>query len=161
MKFIKESIPYLIIVLVVLLIRTFIATPVIVQGTSMVPTLDGGELMILEKFDLNYKRFDIVVVSSSVEGKNLIKRVIGLPGETIRYYNGQLFINDSLVNDTYGYGTTSDFEAVTLDEDEYFLMGDNREISLDSRSLGVIKKSEIDGKANLVLFPFKKIGVVK
>ena len=58
-----------------------------------------------------------------------IKRVIGLPGETIRYYNGQLFINDSLVNDTYGYGTTSDFEAVTLDEDEYFLMGDNREIS--------------------------------
>ncbi len=160
MKIIKELIPYLIIILVVMVIRTFIFTPIMVDGQSMVPTLEGNEIMILKKYDTSYERFDIVVVNKSVEGDNLIKRVIGLPGETIYYENGLLYINDKVVEDVYAYGETLDFEKITLGADEYFLMGDNREISLDSRSIGVIKKQEIEGTTNLVVYPFNKFGKV-
>lgn len=161
MKFIRELIPYLIIILVVLILRTFVVTPIIVSGESMVPTLDGGELMILKKYDTSYERFDIVVVNKNVEGDNLIKRVIGLPGETIRYRNGNLYINDEIIEDTYAYGETGNFREITLGNDEYFLMGDNREISLDSRSLGIIKNKEIEGTVGIVLYPFNKLGSVK
>ncbi|MBE6156843.1 MAG: signal peptidase I [Firmicutes bacterium] len=161
MKFIKELIPYLIIIAVVISIRTFIVTPIIVQGESMVPALDGGEIMILKKYDTSYERFDIVVVNKSVEGDNLIKRVIGLPGETIRYKNNKLYINDEIVNDIYAYGDTGNFQEITLGEDEYFLMGDNREISKDSRTIGIIKSQEIEGTVGVVLYPFNKIGKVK
>ncbi len=161
MKFIKELIPYLVIILVVVTIRTFIVTPIVVQGESMVPTLDGGEVMVLKKYDTNYDRFDIVVVNKSVEGDNLIKRVIGLPGETIRYRNNTLYINDKVIEDIYAYGDTGNFQEITLGDDEYFLMGDNRAISLDSRALGIIKKQEIEGTVGIVLFPFNKFGSVK
>ena len=161
MKFIKELIPYLVIILVVVTIRTFIVTPIVVQGESMVPTLDGGEVMVLKKYDTNCDRFDIVVVNKRVEGGNLIKRVIGLPGETIRYRNNTLYINDKVIEDIYAYGDTGNFQEITLGDDEYFLMGDNRAISLDSRALGIIKKQEIEGTVGIVLFPFNKFGSVK
>ncbi len=161
MKVIKELIPYLMIILIVIVIRTFLFTPIMVQGESMVPTLDGNEIMILKKYDTSYERFDIVVVSKSVEGDNLIKRVIGLPGETIEYKDNKLYINNKVIEDVYGSGKTEDFYQVTLGEDEYFLMGDNRKISLDSRILGVIKKEEIEGTVGIVLYPFSRFGKVK
>lgn len=161
MRFIKESIPYLAIILLVITIRTFIVTPVIVRGDSMYPTLDGNEVMLLKKYDTNYERFDIVVINKSVEGDNLIKRVIGLPNETIRYKNGLLYINDNLVDDTYAYGETENFQEITLGDDEYFVMGDNRRVSLDSRIIGVIKKDEVEGTVGPIVYPFNKIGFVK
>ena len=142
-------------------IRTFIVTPVIVRGDSMYPTLDGNEVMLLKKYDTNYERFDIVVINKSVEGDNLIKRVIGLPNETIRYKNGLLYINDNLVDDTYAYGETENFQEITLGDDEYFVMGDNRRVSLDSRIIGVIKKDEVEGTVGPIVYPFNKIGFVK
>ncbi len=161
MKIIKELIPYLVIIFIVICIRTFFITPVMVQGESMVPTLAGNEIMLLKKYDTNYQRFDIVVVSKSVEGDNLIKRVIGLPGETIKYRNEKLYINDLEIKDIYAYGKTGNIREITLADDEYFLMGDNREISLDSRTFGVIKKAEIEGKTNFIIYPFNKIGKAK
>lgn len=161
MKLIKELIPYLIIILIVVTIRTFIVTPIIVQGNSMVPTLNGKEIMLLKKYDTDYERFDIVVVNKNVEGDNLIKRVIGLPGETIKYRNNKLYINNEVIEDVYAYGNTNNFKEITLGKDEYFLMGDNREISLDSRLLGVIKHQEIEGTVGIILFPFNKFGKVE
>ncbi len=161
MKIIKELIPYLVIILVVLVLRTFVITPIVVQGESMVPTLAGDEVMILKKYDTSYERFDIVVVNKSVEGDNLIKRVIGLPGETIRYTDGKLYINDKVVKDKYAFGNTNNFREIKLGEDEYFVMGDNRAISLDSRVLGIIKHDEIEGTVGMVIYPFNKIGKVK
>lgn len=158
MKYIRETIPYLIIILVVLILRTFIVTPIMVSGESMVPTLDGGEIMILKKYDTTYERFDIVVINKSVEGDSLIKRVIGLPGDKIKYRNNKLYINDEVMEDSYAFGKTENFREITLGEDEYFLMGDNREISLDSRTLGIIKHQEIEGTVGIILFPFNKIG---
>lgn len=160
MKIIKELNSYLLIIFIVLVIRIFIFTPVIVSGESMVPTLKGGELMILKKYDKSYKRYDIVVISKHVEGEELIKRVMGLPGERIKCYDNKIYINDQVIEDIYGYGITDDFSEYVLGDDEYFVMGDNREISLDSRLIGIIKKNEIEGKTNFIIFPFKSFGKV-
>ena len=114
MKYIKESIPYLEIILIVFFIRTFIITPIKVDGESMVPTLKGNEVMILKKYDKSYNRFDIVVVNKNVEGDSLIKRVIALPGETISYSNNTLYINGEVLKDEYAYGITEDFKEIEL-----------------------------------------------
>ncbi len=158
MKVIKNLIPYLAIIALVMMIRSFIATPIIVQGDSMKPTLNGNEIMMLKKYDKNFERFDVVVVNKSVEGDNLIKRVIGMPGETIEYKNDQLYINGKVIDDPYGTGITGVIKPITMGENEYFVMGDNRTVSLDSRVLGVIAKDEIEGTVNFVIYPFKKFG---
>lgn len=160
-KIIKEILSYVVIILVVLLIRTYIGTPVKVNGTSMVPTLKEGNILVLNKLDKSFSREDIVVINKKVEGSTIIKRVIGLPNEKIKCINGTIFINDKKYDDKYGSGQTSDFEEITLKSDEYFVLGDNRTISKDSRSLGPIKEKYIEGTTKIILYPFNKIGKVK
>ena len=155
-KFIKELIPYIIVIIIVILI-----TPVIVNGDSMKPTLNENEILLLNKYDKEYKRFDIVVLDKSVEGDNLIKRIIALPNETLEYKDEKLYINDKEITDKFNFGTTKKIDRVTLGEDEYYVMGDNRSISLDSRILGKINKTQIEGKVNFTLFPFNKFGKIK
>lgn len=161
MKYLKELYPYIIIIIVVVLIRTFIITPIRVNGDSMVPTLESQEIMILKKYDKSFDRFDIVVVDKSVEGSNLIKRVIGLPDEKIKCKDGKIYINDEKIDDVYAFGETEDFLEITLKDNEYFVMGDNREVSLDSRKFGAVFDYELKGTTNLVIFPFSKAGKVK
>ena len=161
MKYLKELYPYIIIIIVVVLIRTFIVTPIRVNGDSMVPTLESKEIMILKKYDKSFDRFDIVVVDKSVEGSNLIKRVIGLPNERIKCKDGKIYINGKKIDDVYAYGETEDFLEITLKDNEYFVMGDNREVSLDSRKFGAVFDYEFKGTTNLVIFPFSKAGKVK
>ncbi len=161
-KVLKELLPYIIVILAVILIRVFIATPVRVTGTSMVPTLNSKEVMIMveiTKYFKDYERFQIVVIKTS--NVYLIKRVIGLPGEKIKCVDGIIYINNNPLEDIYGSGVTSDFDEVILDTDEYFVMGDNREVSQDSRIIGPIKKSNVKGYTNLVIYPFNKIRKAK
>ncbi len=132
----KELLPYIIILVVVLFIRTFIATPIKVNGNSMYDTLNGKEFMILNKLG-KIDRYDIVVVKT--EDDELIKRVYGLPGEKISIEHNEVYINDKKIEDAYAYGDTSSYEAITLGEDEYFVLGDNRVVSLDSRTIGPVK----------------------
>ena len=157
-KNVKEFMPYILILLVVILIRTFIATPIKVNGDSMYDTLDGSEFMILNKL-AKVDRYDIVVVNTKEE--ELIKRVYGLPGEKISIEKGNIYINDKKIEDVYAYGDTSDYESITLSEDEYFVLGDNRAVSLDSRRIGPVKKSQIKGTTNFVLYPFSRFGVLE
>lgn len=157
-KVVKEIIPYIIILVVVVLIRTYLVTPIMVNGPSMQPTLDGGEVMILNKIPNSYERFEVVVVD--IGNEDIIKRVIALPGETIACEHGIVYVNDRKQEEEYSKGITSDFEKVTLGEDEYFVMGDNREDSLDSRRLGSFKKEQIKGSTSIILFPFNKIGSI-
>ena len=165
MKFIKELIPYLVIILVVVLFRTFIATPVRVDGSSMVPTLKNGDILILNKLTKNYKRFDIVVVKSN--NTKLVKRIIGLPGENIEYKNNILYINGEEIADVTPE-VTDDFTLKSLyginkiPEGYYFVMGDNRDGSSDSRDyrIGLIKRENIMGKTIFRIFPFNKIGTI-
>ena len=84
-----------------------------------------------------------------------------MPGETISCKDGIIYINSKKVEEKYGKGVTNDFEKVKLGKDEYFVLGDNRANSLDSSEFGPIKKSQIKGKANLVVFPFDEFGKVK
>ena len=163
MKILKEILPYAIILLVVILVRTFLVTPIKVNGQSMYDTLSGNEIMLLYRIG-EIKRYDMVVADLVVDGKKddtLIKRVYGLPGETIKCENGVIYINDRKIDDTYATNETSDFEAVTLGSDEYFLLGDNRSISLDSRIIGPVHRKDIEGHTDFIIWPFSKFGVVK
>lgn len=163
----KELITYLIIIVVVILIRTFLVSPVRVNGSSMDSTLKEGEIMILNKIKYKFsdiKRFDIVVVKT--ESDRIIKRVIGLPGETLRYENNILYINNKEVKEPYLKEATDDFNITELAYDVipetcYFVIGDNRDNSLDSRYIGCIDNKDIVGNAKLILFPFKNFGYVK
>ena len=160
MKVIKEVIPYIVIVVVVVLIRTFIITPVRVDGDSMKNTLKNGDILLLYKLS-SIDRFDIIVLDEEKDNEKIIKRVIGLPGETVAIKKGKIYINDKVIDDEYAYGETSDFDKVTLADDQYFILGDNRLISKDSRYFGPIKENEIKGKIVFRLFPFTKIGTVQ
>ncbi len=160
MKIIKEIIPYIVIVLVVVLIRTFIITPVRVDGDSMKNTLKNGDILLLYKLG-SINRLDIIVLDEEKDNEKIIKRVIGLPGETVAIKKGKIYVNDKVIDDEYAYGETSDYDKVTLEDDEYFILGDNRLISKDSRYFGPIKKSEIKGKIVFRVFPFTKIGTVQ
>lgn len=160
MKILRELVPYIIIVLVVVLIRTFFISPALVSGSSMEDTLYDGELVIVNKIALKsgIDRFDIVIVN--IGDELLIKRVIALPNEKIEYKNNVLYINGEKIEIPFEFEDTEDFVHTTAD-DEYFVMGDNRDVSQDSRVLGAFNIKSIKGKVNLVLFPFNKIGFVK
>lgn len=167
LKFIKEIYPYIVIILVVLFVKSYIVAPIQVNGDSMKSTLHGGDIMILNK--LQYKRngvdrFDIVVIKS--HNTHIIKRIIGLPGESIKVVDNVLYINNKKYDEPYlDKGTiTEDFSLEELFDVEkvpkgsYFVLGDNREDSLDSRIIGFIDEKDIEGIAKLTLFPFDRLG---
>lgn len=160
MKKLKELMPYIIIVVVVLLVRSFIVTPGLVNGSSMEPTLHNNELVLINKIGLNkgIDRYDIVVVK--YENSTIIKRVIGLPYETVEYINDTLYIDGEEVGTKVDFEYTKDFK-LTAGKNEYIVLGDNRNISKDSRIIGPVKERNIIGKVDLVLFPFSKFGKVK
>ncbi len=150
----KEILSYVLIILAIVLIRSYVVTPIRVNGDSMNNTLKNGDYMILKKYSRNHiKRFDIVVADANNE--KLIKRVIALPGEKVEYKNGKLYINDKLIKNKYGNGKTENFRDY-CGQNEYFIMGDNRENSLDSRMFGCVNKEKIRGTTDFVLFPFGK-----
>ena len=173
---IKELIPYIIIVIVVILIRTYLVTPVIVSGDSMYPTLKENEVLLLSKITYrvsDIKRFDVVVINVNkdlVNGKKIktkiIKRVIGLPGEYVEYKDNILYIDGKELDNEYNFDT-KDFSLEDLSiykkipEDKYLVLGDNRSVSADSRSIGLIDKKDISGKSFFRIWPITKLSKVK
>lgn len=172
----KDIISYVLIILAVVAIRVFIFDPIRVDGPSMDNTLETGEIVILNKYEYrrtDIKRYDIVVVK--LDGKKIIKRVIGLPNEKIEikdnkvYADGKELDNSFTKKDINGKHFAgkdfkmSDIGLVKIPGDSYLVMGDNREVSLDSRysEVGTIKKNQILGKAVVVAWPLNKIKVLK
>ena len=158
-KYIKELLPYILIVLVVLMVKLFVVAPIRVNGPSMENTLYNGDIMILDEFSYRFnsiKRFDIVVVK--YEDEYLIKRVIGLPGERIEYKNNKLYINGKFIKEKFLDEDTEDFKSITVPSNQYFVLGDNRDNSTDSRIIGFIPRKNIKGKTNLILYPFNRFG---
>lgn len=160
---VKEILGYVIIIVVVLLIKQFIVTPIRVNGDSMKSTLLDKDIMILDKISYRFsqiQRFDIVVIKKDSE--YLIKRVVGLPGEVVEYKDNQLYINGNLVDEKFNHKDTDDYLLKEkIPDGYYFVVGDNRSISLDSRIIGLIKEDEILGKTSLTLFPFNRFGIKK
>ncbi len=154
MKKAKEFMSYVIIILVVVLIRTFIVTPVRVDGDSMVPTFKNGQILILNKLDRKYERMDVVVFK--YKGDRLIKRVIGLPGEAVEFKDNKLYINGVITEDM-GFDTSDYNLNMVIPENYYFLVGDNRSNSLDSRIIGLISKDKIIGTVNFKLIPIGRV----
>ena len=157
-KIVKEWLPYVIIIIVVLIIKSNIVAPIRVNGRSMNNTLKDGDIMILDIIGYRtskLKRFNIIVIDNGED--YIIKRVIGLPNEEIEYKGNKLYINGKVVKDKFANGKTSDFK-VKLKKDEYFALGDNREDSLDSRYYGPFNKKKILGKTSYTIFPFNRFG---
>ena len=173
--------------IVILLFVNFVAHPVRVDGRSMYPTLKDGEFGFTNVGGVllnGVKRGDIVVVTMEEKEQKThwVKRVIGMPGDTISCVNDIVFINGKVLDETqyidpdyrqscvdqFGYFNkvpnadntdVQDFEEVKLGDDEYYVMGDNRPYSKDSRYVGPVKKSQLFAKKMLVLLPISDIGV--
>src|SRR5699024_4220253 len=188
-KFLHEWGSLIFIVLVILAIRLFVFEPVTVKGHSMDPTLADGQKLIVSKV-FQPERFDIITtVEPNDSSKVAVKRLIGLPGDTIEYKNDQLYINGKTYNEPYlkdfkakfvkdrlqeEYSYSSDYQqeaevvsnftpdfSVKVPTGKYFVMGDNRLVSMDSREFGFITKKLMRGEVVLRYFPFDEISTFK
>lgn len=168
-QIIKDILSYVLIIVVVVLIRVFIFDPVMVDGPSMNTTLSNGQILILNKYIYrkhDIQRYDIVVVK--LGDKKIIKRVIGLPNETIEIKNNKVYANGEELDNSFASTITDDFDLseiglIKIPGDSYFVLGDNREVSLDSRypEVGTIKEDNIMGKATFRIWPLNKLGKLK
>lgn len=183
-KYVKEILStslYLLIVLAITyLIVNFVGQRTIVNGASMEPTLYGtdkndpdkvGDNLIVDKITYRFedpKRFDIIVFPFQYSDEFYIKRIIGLPGETVQIdKDGVIYIDGEVLPEGYGKEVISDpgraAEPIVLGEDEYFVLGDNRNNSADSRSevVGNIKRDNIIGRAWMRIWPFSRFGILE
>ena len=165
-KIVKEFLSFSILTFIIIIFNLFVATLVRVSHLSMYPTLNENDILILNKLDRNFKRFDIVVINSN--DSKIIKRIIGLPGENIEYKDNKLYIDGKIIDDvvdikTKEFSLDELYQIDKLPANYYFVMGDNRIKSTDSRdySIGLIKKTDIVGIVNIRIYPFNKIGKLK
>lgn len=152
------------------LIITYVGVRTRVSGQSMQPTLHDGDNLLVDKLTYRFrepKRYEIVVFPYKYEEDTYyIKRIIGLPGETVQIIDGYVYINGEKLKKDYGAEVMQDAgiaeEPITLGEDEYFVLGDNRNHSSDSRvpNVGVLKRKDLMGRAWIRIWPFDRIGVV-
>lgn len=175
-KTVRESVSF-ILYLIVIVVLTFLMIRYVgqrtrVDGSSMENTLTNGDNLIVDKISYRFhepERFDIIVFPYQYkEDTYFIKRIIGMPGETVQITDkGEILINGEELVESYGREVIKDpglaSDPITLGEDEYFVMGDNRNYSKDSRfpDVGNIRRADIIGKAWLRIYPFDKIGFIR
>lgn len=181
-EFIKELAIYCLIFIAVLyLVPNYVCARTVVDGPSMKNTLHNRDSVLLDKLSYHIvepKRFDVIVFYHFMDPENpdkkdkdayefYVKRIIGLPGETVQIVGDEIYINGELLEENYGKDPITDegraTEPIVLGEDEYFVLGDNREVSVDSRyeSVGNIKKDWIVGKVRVRVYPFDSMGIIK
>lgn len=159
-------------VLLAFSIRMFIFEPYVVDGDSMDPTLQNSEKLFVNKiihYIGKFDRGDIVIINGEDNKEHYVKRIIGLPGDTVEVTNDVLYVNGKETKEPYlderkreaeesGFQLTNDFEEVKVPAGKYFVMGDNRQVSMDSRTgLGLIETDRVIGKSEFVMLPLNKI----
>lgn len=171
-EILSTSLYFLVVVVAIYLTIHYVGQRTQVQGESMEPALEDGDNLIVDKITYRFndpERFDIIVFPFKYkENTYYIKRIIGLPGETVQIgVGGTIYINEEPLTESYGKEVMVDpgsaYNPITLGEDEYFVLGDNRNNSSDSRStsVGLIKRDNIIGRAWLRIWPFSKWGILK
>lgn len=151
-------------VVLVLAIRVFVIEPHSVSGSSMTETFHDKDYLFVEKLGYHFtnpKQGDVVVFNPPIIERTedrFIKRVIGVPGDTVKIEDGVTYVNGNALKEDYVAHPNMQTANVTLKADQYFVMGDNRAGSYDSRSWGPITKDEIQGRVLLRLYPFSDIG---
>lgn len=171
-EILSTSLYLLVVLCITYLVIHFVGQRTQVSGSSMEPKLSNNDNLIVDKITYRFKdpeRYDIIVFPFEYEDNTYyIKRIIGLPGETVYIdKEGNIYINDTVLEEAYGREIIREpgraYEPITLGDDEYFVMGDNRNNSTDSRdpSVGNIKKDRIIGRAWLRIWPFNKFGFIK
>ena len=166
-----DSIYILVVLGITLLIIKYVGQRTVVIGSSMETTLSDQDSLIVDKISYRFsdpERYDIIVFPFEYEkDTHYIKRIIGLPGERVRIdEDGNIYINDEILNEVYGTEVINDpgdaYYEITIGEDEYFVLGDNRNHSSDSRNpaVGLIKRDKIVGRAIVRIFPFNKMEVL-
>lgn len=158
-----------------IVLRNFVFIPVVIDGTSMAPTIEGNDRILMTSFS-SVKRFDVIVFRDSKD-RIYVKRVIGLPGETISYKDDVLYVNDKKIDEKFlsNYQDekanknelwTSDFKLEeitnkrTVPKDHFFVLGDNRRSSKDSRYFGTINENQMIGKVIFIYGPREHIGFI-
>ncbi|MDO4680833.1 MAG: signal peptidase I [Aerococcus sp.] len=172
-------VPMLITLAVMWGIYTYIGAPVKISGSSMAPTLENGQHVWLNHLDKTYDRGEIVIFDAPDQsGDEYVKRVIGVPGDTVEYRNNQLYVNGEKVDEPYldvlkaenpGTNVTPNFTLETLKstgtqtvpEGKLFVMGDNRPVSKDSEEFGFIDESHVGGTVSYRIWPLNNIGKIK
>lgn len=165
---------YILYILVIIgltwMIVTFVGQRTRVSGQSMETTLQDGDNLIVDKISYRFhdpSRYDIIVFPYKYEENTYyIKRIIGLPGETVQVKNGEVYIDGEILGEDYGAEAMEDAgiasEPIELGTDEYFVLGDNRNHSSDSRdpSVGVLRREDLIGRAWIRIYPFDEMGFV-
>ena len=146
------------------IIITFIGQVTVVRGASMEPTLHNNERLIANKISYRFespKRSEIIIFKPPLEIKrNYIKRIIGIPGDKIEIIKGDIYLNDNKLEDNYvKYKSYEDVSALVVPDDSFFVLGDNRSNSSDSRYWGFVSRKNVVGKAWLVFWPLNKIRI--
>ena len=171
---VKELLGWIVYIAIIIgltwLIITFVGQRTRVSGHSMEATLHAGDNLIVDKLSYHFrepKRFEIIVFPyRHKENTYYIKRIIGLPGETVQVKDGYVYINGEKLDENYGLEVMEDAgiaaEPIELGEDEYFVLGDNRNHSSDSRdpSVGILHRDELIGRAWVRIWPLDSIGVI-
>lgn len=155
-------------------IANFIVNPIRVDGSSMYPTIEHGDVGVSNIIGFKMfgvERFDIVVVYEDSLDEYVIKRVVGLPGESVEYRDNQLYVNGEMIAEEFldeaycsemsmlmNDNFTENYGPITLGDEEYFIVGDNRPKSSDSRSFGAVTKDQIKSKETFILYPFAHFG---
>ncbi len=165
-EFIIDFVKLIVVIIVILFLMIYVVSVTQVVGSSMSSTLESGDVLILNKFKYRFmdvERGDIISLEYA-DTKYLIKRVIGMPGDTVSIKDNTLYINGEIYIENYlDEGLVyDDFELSSLGfnripEDMYLVLGDNREDSLDSREIGLISKDEIIGKVSFRIWPLNKL----
>ncbi|MCI7701556.1 MAG: signal peptidase I [Tenericutes bacterium] len=171
-EFLSDTIKYIIFIVVILVIAVYVVGLQQIVGPSMTPTLRNGDIVILDKLSYRFseiKRDDIVALYYA-DTKFLVKRVVGLPGETVEFKDNKLYINgkyyeekylgDDIVTDNF---SLEELNYTTIPDDMYLVLGDNRGDSMDSRDsdVGLIPKKDIYGKVRFKIWPINEFKYVK
>lgn len=158
----REWVQSIVEAVIILLVLFVFLWPVSINGTSMQPSLENKDRVFISRFSVwtdSFGRGDIVVFDAEDFDENMVKRVIAVGGDYIEIADGNVYVNGEMLDEDYIAGSTYEDIKLNIDNDQIFVMGDNREKSTDSRYFGTVDRDDVFGKVIMRFFPLNKITI--